>query len=797
MLDEDVFDRDFAELTKAQLLEVAEQLRAQLRELRPGEGETTADANTNAEEGREQFFAEIEKLPVGISIWDKEDRHVFRNAKSKELNTLANAKLGETYEEVIRRLAYSGRVAEAIGHEEAFVKIRLEQHRNGETFEYKSGGRWLEMSHYPLEDGRTIAFLQDISTKKANATALREREAELLTAHAETKAILDNIVEGVITYDSDGTIQSFSESASRLLGFTRDELVGASMTEFMPDDVAARFRDFLRIYQADGEVPALEAALESVNRRKDGATFPVEVNVATYEVEGARRFLNTIRDITEKKLREEKLLEEQRRLRSILENMPVMMNAFDEDYNCVMWNRECEEVTGYRAEEVLGKRALEIVIPDSAYRKRMLKIGQMRGDHRAWVWRFKSKDGRDLDISWSNISREFPVPGWERWGIGVDVTERIRAESDARQQGERLQALLDCLHEGLVIADATGIIIDVNPAAIRVFGYSREELVGANLKTLMPQATASAHDGYLADYLKSGNRNIIGVGRRLTAKHKQGREFPIHLFVEEFEWQGHTYFVGAVEDLSEKEDLESRQRQSEKLAALGRMASGIAHDFNNLLLPIITLTELVNEDQQPKSKTAQRLGIVLEAAERGTQIVEKFLAFSRDTPLAIERLDLKELIDEVLELLRSSTPGNVSIRTRVNSVPPILGNASEMHELIVNLARNAVDAIGENPGVVQIEVDRVSADDERMPKFLEEGSRVRLSVSDTGTGMSLEVQDRIFDPFYSTKPVGGGTGLGLSVVHGIVERMGGFVDVSSSPGEGTKMQVYLPIAPTH
>lgn len=626
-------------------------------------------------------------------------------------------------------------------------------------------------------------------------TEARKHELARIDSHTEILGILETVADGVVTYDPDGTIRSFSRSAEHLTGFQRDELVGTNLTRLMTDAGWDRFQRDSALDHRDGLVSS-SRAYETVLRRKDGSEVPIEIKVNKFEFEGKQKHVCTLSDITEKKHREKELREEQARLRGILQNMPTMMNAFDGEMKCVMWNRECELVTGYSAEEMIGKQAIEIVVPDSTYRERMMREWQTKGDHRDWMWRFRTKNGEERCIAWSNISRGFPIPGWARWGVGVDVTDQVTAQEELRMQGDRQRTVIDSLHEGLIIADAAGNIVDVNAATIRMFGYDREELIGANLAIILPEEITWEHEGRLAGYSKTSKTNLIGKGRRLVGRHNSGREFPLHLHVAKFEQEGKKYFVGSTQDLTEKEQLESHRRQSDKLAAVGRLAGGIAHDFNNLLLPIITLTEIMLDDPASEEKRIERHKVVLAAAERGRKIVEKFLAFSREDSLITEAVDLPAMVEEVLGLVRGTAPATIIFQSSALPVPPVTANSGELHEVVVNLVINALDAIEGAGGEIVIEIDRVSSNDAHTPVLLDGRSYVRLSVSDNGGGMDDEVKDRMFDPFFTTKDVGVGSGLGLSVVHGIVERMQGFIDVSSTPGEGTIMKLYLPAMTT-
>jgi signal transduction histidine kinase len=233
-------------------------------------------------------------------------------------------------------------------------------------------------------------------------------------------------------------------------------------------------------------------------------------------------------------------------------------------------------------------------------------------------------------------------------------------------------------------------------------------------------------------------------------------------------------------------DLHARQH-SQKLEALGTLAGGIAHDLNNALVPIMALSKITSRELSPGSKAQENLETIYRASQQARDMVKRVLAFSRNDITAHQNIQLNEVVAEALKLLQATISPMIDIEASLIEVPPICADASQIHQVLTNLVSNAAAAIGSNHrGKITITLDVVA--DLACP------SELRLSVTDTGAGMNIQVQSRIFQPFFTTKEVNEGTGLGLSVVHGIVLAHNGHIEFKSEPGKGTRFDIYFPIA---
>ncbi len=373
-----------------------------------------------------------------------------------------------------------------------------------------------------------------------------------------------------------------------------------------------------------------------------------------------------------------------------------------------------------------------------------------------------------------------------------------------RAEAARLRAAVDSAPSGLLVVDADGLIVLVNREVERLFGYSRDELVGQPVDILVPLSSRSHHPGFRRSFFQAPHARAMGAGRDLFGVRKDGSEVPVEIGLTPVETEDGLYVISAIVDISarkqaEKERLaiEEQLRQSQKMEAIGRLAGGIAHDFNNILGMITGFAELARAPGIDPVTRAADLDELLRAASRGRDLVLQILRFSRRQEVRLMPVDLRGCISDCVRLLRASLPASIEIRLRHPAdLPKVLGDQTQLHQVTMNLATNAAHAMSAG-GVLEIEVEPFYAYDSfvRAHPNLREGPYVRMTVRDTGHGMDAQTQSRAFEPFFTTKPAGAGTGLGLSMVHGIVNDHGGAVWLSSELGAGTEVSCLLPIHP--
>ena len=309
----------------------------------------------------------------------------------------------------------------------------------------------------------------------------------------------------------------------------------------------------------------------------------------------------------------------------------------------------------------------------------------------------------------------------------------------------------------------------------------------------MPSPYREEHDSYLERYLRTGERRIIGIGRVVTARRKDGQNFPIELAVGEAVANGDRLFTGFIRDLTATRKIEEELRQSQKMEAVGQLTGGVAHDFNNLLTVILGNLEML----EARIADERQLELVKEAretAEHGARLTGQLLAFGRRQALDPQLTDLAELLKDIAPLLRRTLGETIEVKTRSRSdTPRVLVDPSQLQNAILNLAINARDAMPTGGRLtIAVENAEIDVDYARLNPEVRTGRYVVVSVTDTGTGMSEEVQRRAFEPFFTTKEVGAGTGLGLSMVYGFAKQSNGHLQLYSEPGHGTTVRIYLP-----
>ncbi|HWB45968.1 MAG TPA: PAS domain S-box protein [Hyphomicrobiaceae bacterium] len=380
------------------------------------------------------------------------------------------------------------------------------------------------------------------------------------------------------------------------------------------------------------------------------------------------------------------------------------------------------------------------------------------------------------------------------------MTPSPRQPPSAEAQAAKLRGILESAVTAIVTIDDRGLIESINPATERLFGYNAVELVGQNVKMLMPEPYKAEHDGYIANYLSTGVRKIIGIGREVSGRRKDGTIFPLHLSVSEFSAEGRRYFTGMIHDLSDRKHVEEALRESErrlahaqKMEAVGQLTGGIAHDFNNLLLVITGNHELL-ELQLDRDEQKALLKEAHDAALLGSKLTDQLLTFARRRHMDAQVIPLNDQVVGVADMLRRTLGEHVRLSTSLaRDVWSIRADPSQFQSAIVNMAVNARDAMPEG-GKLVVETRNIVLDEDHADFHpeLHPGEYVQLSISDTGSGMPPEVRDRVFEPFFTTKEKGRGTGLGLAMVYGFVKQSGGHVTIYSEVGHGTTFNLYFP-----
>jgi PAS domain S-box-containing protein len=377
-----------------------------------------------------------------------------------------------------------------------------------------------------------------------------------------------------------------------------------------------------------------------------------------------------------------------------------------------------------------------------------------------------------------------------------EIEERKLAEERLRESEARTRAILTTAADGIITIDERGIIQLFNPAAESIFGYAAEEAIGRSVSMLMPSPDRENHDSHIARYLRTGEKRIIGIGREVMGRRKDGTDFPMELAVSEVRLGERRLFTGIARDLTERHRMEQQLLQAQKMESIGRLAGGVAHDFNNLLTAILGYAELAEDALSPGSSEHGYVQNIQKAALRAADLTRQLLAFARRQIIEPRIVYLNDLMFDVDRMLRRLIGEDIELTTLpAPDLWPVKADPSQIGQVIVNLAVNARDAMPLG-GKLTIETANVALDEEYARQHVEAkpGEYVMLAVSDTGVGMTEEVKARIFEPFYTTKEHGKGTGLGLATCYGIVKQSGGHIAFYSEPDRGTTFKIYLPRA---
>ncbi|MEE2656902.1 MAG: PAS domain S-box protein [Candidatus Latescibacterota bacterium] len=369
----------------------------------------------------------------------------------------------------------------------------------------------------------------------------------------------------------------------------------------------------------------------------------------------------------------------------------------------------------------------------------------------------------------------------------------LRQQHDSRQEeGERYRAVFDNLIDGIISIDEAGNIESFNRAAETIFGYEPGEVIGRNVTVLMPEAYGRHHQAYIAHYIETGEKRIIGMGREVTGRRKDGSEFPMEVAVSEFFEDGRRCFTGIVRDITERKHLEDQLLQAQKMETVGQLAGGIAHDFNNQLGIILFDVELLLAEAEEGLR--EDLQKIRQTVLRAANLTRQLLVFSRRQRMEPQPVDLNLQVREMRKMISRLLGDDVEVELDLaDNLSVISADLSNIDQIIVNLCVNARDAMPEG-GRLLIETSNVEIGQAEIPAHAHAppGRYCQLVVRDSGTGMDESVRLRVFEPFFTTKDTGKGTGLGLSVVYGIVEAHGGWITVDSKPGQGSCFRLFLP-----
>ena len=393
------------------------------------------------------------------------------------------------------------------------------------------------------------------------------------------------------------------------------------------------------------------------------------------------------------------------------------------------------------------------------------------------------RDGTSFPIELS-VSEVFE--GSRRLFTGTirDITQRREAETQLREDRDRLREIFDSAVDGITAIDEKGIVLEVNSAIEHMFGLPAHEIVGKNVDRLMPPPFRDEHDGYIARYLETGEKRIIGIGREVRGRRSNGKTFPLYLAVSEGFVEHKRVFTAFIRDLEELRDTEERAHRAEQLAEVSTISAGIAHDVGTPMTTILGYAELLQKTVSD-DKNRDRAGHIVDQVRRVKDLLRTLLDIARPQNSPPQAISLIEVLNHSLAFFREKLKGRgIVVETDYSAVPHIVANRDRLEQVFLNLIVNAVDAMSSG-GTLTVRLSRAGAE------------IVEVCIADTGCGIEPEVLAHIFEPFYTTKDRGKGTGLGLLVSQRIIHDHGGKITATSEPDVGTQILIRLPVDAEH
>ncbi len=638
-------------------------------------------------------------------------------------------------------------------------------------------GIWFSISVYSTEREHFVAVFDNITDRKRTEETLRESEEKY-------RLVVDNVHEAILVVQ-DKKLQFANTAAIDSLSYSAEELLSTPLAEFIhPDDRGLVLGRYLARMKGE-DVPSRYSFRMLC---KDGTERWVEIESSLISWEARPAALVFLVDITERVRMEEALKESEERYRTLVEQ------SFDGVFfykgpKIVFANRRLHEMFGYAQGQLEGIDHLLLCHPDHRKFVRERILARLRGEEVVSRYEivFQRKDGStfegQINAKMVKIRGEAGIQVWVR-----DLSEQRSAEKVQR----RLATAVEQAAEAIVITDLKGNIEYVNPAFTRVTGYAEEEVMGEKPSLLR---FGDVGPEFYEEVKQIFFRGESWAGR-LSKKRKDGTPYEEDVTVSPVRDQsGRIVNVVIVKrDVTNEVRLQKQLLHAQKMEAVGTLAGGIAHDFNNLLQVTLGYSELLLTSKDEEDPEYEDLSRILQAAKSGAELVQRLLTFSRKVEPRAVLLNLNKHIVQVQKLLRRTLPKMIDIQTDLSGdLAEINADPIQMEQVLMNLAVNASDAMP-NRGKLILETKNVTLDEEycRTNVATHPGEYVLLRVSDTGQGMEKKTIEHIFEPFYTTKELGRGTGLGLAMVYGIVKQHGGFITCYSEVGRGTAFSAFFP-----
>ena len=616
----------------------------------------------------------------------------------------------------------------------------------------------------------------------AAETERRKRETE--RAAEQFRLLVESAPSGLLLVDQAGRITLVNQVVERLFGYDRAELMGQPVEALVPEPVrsghAAEREQFMR----DPSARRMGEGRDLHGRRKDGSVFPVEIGLNPIHTPEGLRVLAFVVDITERKQAELSLRQREEQYRRLVEVSPVAI-LINRGESVVFINDQGVKLFGAdRPDQIIGKSPLDLFHPDdhASIRERTHRLVE-------GLWAIPLVEERIVRLDGSTADVEVTAARFvDHEGVAIqvvlrDITDRKEAEAALRASEERFKAFMDHSPTLAYMKDEQGRYVYMNEPLERLLcdrtGREPVDWEGQTDEAFWPAETAQQFRANDAEVL-SANKPMTRLEQtndpRGGGQHWLSFKFPL------VDPQGTKYLAGVSVNVTEEKRLEAQLRRTERIAELGTLASGMAHEIGTPMNVILGRAEYLLQKTSDES-VKKGLSTIIMQVERITRVMNQLLAFARRKPQARGPVDLKELIEDGLDMFHERLRRHhIAVERAVDgSLPTIVADRDQLMQVLINLIANSLHAMDQG-GTLRLVATKA-------------GDQVLLEFSDTGQGIPPDVLSKVFDPFFTTKEFGKGTGLGLTVVKGIVEEHGGTISVNSREGEGTTVAILLPLDP--
>jgi PAS domain S-box-containing protein len=618
-----------------------------------------------------------------------------------------------------------------------------------------------------------LGVVRDITARRKLENSLRESEKH-------NRTLMDSLADGVFVAQEFRFVFA-NPALITMLGYSPEEFIGLPFAKVVAPEYLELWVE--RFTQRVGTGPEPPSTYEVRFLRKDGGSIVVELRASRVRFKGSMAALGIVRDTTEQRRAEDARNELQAYFRAIFEATPDGIIVADSGGKIVMANPSTEKMFGYPEGSLVGQ-SVELLIPALLQPRLARERTELMSDPGGSpVGQLRQVEGRKNDSSMfavEFIRSAFSAPR------GILVLDEARAQ---------MVAIVESSDDAIIGKNLDGIVLSWNRGAEKIFGYAAEEMTGQSILRVVPQEREHEETEILSR-----------IGRGETTEHfetvrkrKDGRLIDVSVTVSPIR-DAAGNIIGAskiARDITQTKLLEAQLRQSQKMEAIGMLASGIAHDFNNILGAILGNVELAREDLGDNAQAKESLEEIRKAGSRARDLVRQIVAFGRRQPPTRVVIALAPLVEESVRLLRATLPARVSIQGNyAEDAPNILADATQIQQILLNLGTNAAHAMQGQRGRIDVGVGAVVLGESATTPHADllPGSYARIVVTDTGHGMDEETRRRIFEPFFTTKAEGEGTGLGMYAVQGIMRDHEGAIMVHSEPGKGSSFELFFPDA---